>query len=280
MSEDRTEKLLEIFREDYEDVMQSVTDSDMTVASLMEMVVDCHARGVAVAWLRDVLEAQTFGILLTKALKGRHVRDVFRELFHESIPDAELDDLFHEWDRMYTNEMLMRQLDNYIFDFSEEDDGNTGEELKSTRTVPLRVITEGIEMADDMWNQYLDLETMQLVSMASTFNDFADSDDRSGITEEDIEEGWLTRFFRLPSQRDIHEYHIMEEFIDQMKPGDARNRLARAISGRGAFRRFKDAVIDMGIADKWYDYLHKAHEEIAAEWCRENGLHYAREDEK
>ena len=265
MSEDRTEKLLEIFREDYEDVMQSVTDSDMTVASLMEMVVDCHARGEAVAWLRDVLEAQTFGILLTKALKGRHVRDVFRELFHESIPDAELDDLFHEWDRMYTNEMLMRQLDNYIFDFSEEDDGNTGEELKSTRTVPLRVITEGIEMADDMWNQYLDLETMQLVSMASTFNDFADSDDRSGITEDDIEEGW-------------HAVRASPGRLGSL--AQPQRSLARAISGRGAFRRFKDAVIDMGIADKWYDYLHKAHEEIAAEWCRENGLHYAREDEK
>ena len=50
--------------------------------------------------------------------------------------------------------------------------------------------------------------------------------------------------------------------------------LARAIQGRGAFRRFKDTVYDLGIDQKWYDYQAKAYKRIATRWCEANDIEY------
>ena len=46
------------------------------------------------------------------------------------------------------------------------------------------------------------------------------------------------------------------------------------IKSSGAFRRFKDAIQDYGIADDWYKYRNKALKEIAIEWCEENGIEF------
>ena len=56
------------------------------------------------------------------------------------------------------------------------------------------------------------------------------------------------RFIRLPSKYEIHEYSIMEEFVESLPEGTMQNQLAHAIQRRGAFRRFKDAVNRMGFA--------------------------------
>lgn len=58
-------------------------------------------------------------------------------------------------------------------------------------------------------------------------------------------------FYRLPTQNEIRDYNIMEEFADTLS-GVAQERLYDALRGRGAFRRFKDTVNRMGIAQKWY----------------------------
>ena len=47
-----------------------------------------------------------------------------------------------------------------------------------------------------------------------------------------------------------------------------------AIRGKGAFRRFKDWVIDMGIEQLWYDYRDDAYKRKAAQWCEENRIEY------
>jgi len=39
----------------------------------------------------------------------------------------------------------------------------------------------------------------------------------------------------------------MEGFVEALPAGDVQNQLARAIRGKGAFRRFKDGVIYFGI---------------------------------
>jgi len=48
--------------------------------------------------------------------------------------------------------------------------------------------------------------------------------------------------------------------------------LPRAISGRGAFRYFKDTIHRYGVAEKWYAFKEEALKEIAREWCKDNGL--------
>jgi len=76
----------------------------------------------------------------------------------------------------------------------------------------------------------------------------------------------------LPSKYDIHEYSIMESFCLTVKNPKIANDLFRSISGKGAFRRFKDAVYRHSIEDGWYRFKDEAYKEIAREWCKENGI--------
>lgn len=114
--------------------------------------------------------------------------------------------------------------------------------------VKLDVILDAIEMADDNYTYFLDLETGESVFLA---DELVTGLDNEGL-EDEIEEN-LERYLRLPTKFEIHEYHIMEEFIWTLK-GDRADKLEHAIQGRGAFRRFKDMVDRMGISQQWYDF--------------------------
>ena len=83
-------------------------------------------------------------------------------------------------------------------------------------------------------------------------------------------------FYRLPTQYEIRDYDIMEEFVDILS-GNMQERLSNAICGHGAFRRFKDTVHQMGIAEKWYAFQDEAYKRKAIEWCEENDIQYVQE---
>jgi len=139
--------------------------------------------------------------------------------------------------------------------------------------VPLDIICDAIESADNEWRQYLDIESMEVVSLPeSPFMGEYDEEDEK--LADMIEEGWHTRFFGLPSKFDIHEYSIMEDFIYSLPKGRMQDFLDNAIRGKGAFRRFKDAVYRFGIEQAWYDYEAAKYRELAIEWCEEHGFEY------
>jgi len=58
----------------------------------------------------------------------------------------------------------------------------------------------------------------------------------------------------------------MERFARSLTDAAARDELDAALHGRGAFRRFKDAVQRLGIADEWYRFRDAVFEEIAIEF--------------
>lgn len=134
--------------------------------------------------------------------------------------------------------------------------------------VRIDVILDAIEMADDSYTYFLDLETGDSVFLA---DELATGLDNEGL-EDEIDEN-PGRYLRLPTKFEIHEYHIMEEFIQTLK-GERADRLEYAIQGRGAFRRFKDMVGRMGISQQWYDFQAEYYRNLAIEWCRDHGLEY------
>ena len=134
--------------------------------------------------------------------------------------------------------------------------------------VKLDVILDAIEMADDNYTYFLDLETGESVFLA---DELITGLDNEGLDHE-IEEN-PKRYLRLPTKFEIHEYHIMEEFIWTLK-GKRADKLECAIRGRGAFRRFKDMVDRMGISQQWYDFQSEYYRKLAIEWCQEHGLEY------
>lgn len=140
-------------------------------------------------------------------------------------------------------------------------------------TVKLSLVMEAIEMADDNSTAYYDLEKQELIWYTEDFGYQQDEDDE--VLEEMIEEGWRTRFFKLPDKFDINEYRFMEDFIyDEIPAGAIRDQFESAIRGRGTFRRFRNLAERLGIIDEWYDYKEKAQKKLAIEWCEENGFNY------
>ncbi len=78
----------------------------------------------------------------------------------------------------------------------------------------------------------------------------------------------------LPSKYEIHEYSMMEDFIETIDDVKLYNQLRIAITGPGAFRRFKDTCINFEIIEDWYKFRDKKYREIAINWCRENNIDY------
>ena len=66
---------------------------------------------------------------------------------------------------------------------------------------------------------------------------------------------------------------LMEDFVDTLS-SNAHDRLASVIQGKGAFRRFKDLVIKLGIDKQWYDFQADAYKRKAARWCEDNDIEY------
>lgn len=58
----------------------------------------------------------------------------------------------------------------------------------------------------------------------------------------------------LPTQYELNEYGMIQEFIETIEDKRLYNQLLIAINGRGAFRRFKDTWINFDIINDWYKF--------------------------
>ena len=135
--------------------------------------------------------------------------------------------------------------------------------------IKLQQVIQAIEEADDVFTSFLDTKTGKTVYLADPLMT-GETDETLAAEMEDTPE----RFLRFPTKYEIHQYRIMEDFIDQLSPGKAQEELAYAIRGKSAFRRFKQSVRFHGLEQRWYDYLAKAYRELAIRWCAEEGLEY------
>lgn len=79
-------------------------------------------------------------------------------------------------------------------------------------------------------------------------------------------------YIDLPDSYHINEYPMMENFVYSLPRGKNQTILYNAIQGRGAFRRFKDKLNEIGLAKTWFEYRDQQYKEIALEWCEENGI--------
>jgi hypothetical protein len=135
--------------------------------------------------------------------------------------------------------------------------------------IKLADVLEAIELASDEFEYYYHKKTGETVMYADPL--ITGIDNRE--LEADLEENF-DQYIRLPTKYEINEYHIMEEFIWSLPEGKTQEKLERAIQGRGAFRRFKDLVYDLGIEEKWFAYQAAAYKNMAIAWCKDNDIDY------
>ena len=103
--------------------------------------------------------------------------------------------------------------------------------------IKLDQVIEAIECADDIFTSFWDTQTSETIYLADPVLNGEMDEDLAAEIENDPE-----RFLRFPTKYEIHEYRIMEDFIEQLSSGKVQNKLAHAIRGKGAFRRFKDSI--------------------------------------
>lgn len=104
-------------------------------------------------------------------------------------------------------------------------------------------------------------------------NEFIYISEYSDITAEECDEIY-DNCIGLPTKYYIDEYEMMEEFIETIEDVNTYNNLEIAISGKGAFRRFKDTCINYEIIDDWYKFRDSKYKEIAIEWCNKNNIEF------
>jgi len=78
----------------------------------------------------------------------------------------------------------------------------------------------------------------------------------------------------LPSKYEIDEYKMVKDFCLTIKDVKIQNILMITIEGKGAFRRFKDAVIEFNIEMDWYSFRDRRYKYLAIEWCQNNDIEY------
>ena len=130
----------------------------------------------------------------------------------------------------------------------------------------LEDIIDAIEFSDGDVEYFLDRETAEVVMISEMT---MTSEEREAACDALDAHG----FYRLPTREDLGDYDIMASFVDTLS-GTAQERLETAISGRGAFRRFKDEVWRLGLEAQWYAWHDGAYRRKAIEWCEENGIEY------
>ena len=78
----------------------------------------------------------------------------------------------------------------------------------------------------------------------------------------------------MPSQYDVNQYQIMENFADNVNDVRIAKKLWIALNGRKPFRHFKDRINYLGIAQDYYKFRFQAYLDIAVEWCEDNKIPY------
>ncbi len=151
--------------------------------------------------------------------------------------------------------------------------------------VSLRDFIEEMDLMSDEATAYINRKTGELITLTheelALAEDPEEAEDAAQWQKELLPKARevlaAEDFIPLPGKFEIHEWSIMERFARSLTDAAVSDELDAALHGRGAFRRFKDAVHRLGIADEWYRFRDAALEEIAIEFLEAHGIAYQRE---
>ncbi|MBQ7669757.1 MAG: hypothetical protein IJS45_03440 [Clostridia bacterium] len=133
------------------------------------------------------------------------------------------------------------------------------------KVIPISVIVDAIEETFEGWQQYYNVVSGEVESVPDSDSYGADMSEYEELCEK-IDSS--DEYVRLPSQYDLHEYSIMEDFAEEKND----ERLFRALRGRRPFRNFKDTAENIGLIEEYYRFRTEAFTDIARRWCRDNDI--------
>ena len=134
-------------------------------------------------------------------------------------------------------------------------------EKKKALKIDLDELCSAIEDSSYEHEYYLDLETGEILFIS----DYMD-DEETGKLKDQVEEDSY-RYERIPEAESHEGYEDMVEFIATVKDERLVELLEVAINGKGAFRRFKNVLLNYPEErESWVQFKDDRMEEKALEW--------------
>lgn len=146
--------------------------------------------------------------------------------------------------------------------------------------VKMSDVVDALELNSDESRSFLNMKTGEVVTL--TTEDIAMASLGGNIDDmpkwqryfiqiaRDIENN-VDTYVELPGKYEINEYGIMERFCYSL-PESISDKLCALITGKGAFRRFKDSLERYRLEDRWKAYHENALKELALSWIKDHNL--------
>jgi hypothetical protein len=143
---------------------------------------------------------------------------------------------------------------------------------KKVLDIDLDELCQAMDDSSYEHDYYLDLETGDILFVSENMDD-----EESRKLREQIEEG-SDRYELVPKADSNEGYGDMEDFIYTVEDLHLAELLMVAINGRGAFRRFKDVLLNYPEArDRWFSFKDERVQQRALEWLDDIGVSLAEE---
>jgi hypothetical protein len=154
--------------------------------------------------------------------------------------------------------------------------------MKNNKPVKLVDLVSEIELQIDDTFTFINTKTGEVITLMreeigaaedekplENFPDWQRENIKKAISIIEDEDGVYVDF---TLRNDYNEYDIVQDFIGTLVDEDIREKMIEAIQGRGAFRRFKDGIIEYGVDKHWYKYKESMIKELVIEWCKEHDI--------
>ena len=173
--------------------------------------------------------------------------------------------------------------------------------MKRKVKVNLAELAIALDTNSPEMHNYLDLETGEIVTITEEiawelkqiYDEIYDEERNRVVTLEEhlqgrddpdwqkemlleadrVEQGYGARYILVERDDPYGDYNDMERFIRRVEDPQLRERLWRAIKGRGAFRYFKDLLTrHPDVRDQWFDFKDAQLERRLARWLEDNDI--------
>jgi len=138
---------------------------------------------------------------------------------------------------------------------------------KKQLNIDLDELCEAMEDSSYEHEYYLDLETGEILFVSEYMDDEETEKLRCQIEED------YNRYERIPRAESHEGYEDMADFIATIENRHLAELLEVAVNGKGAFRRFKDVLLDYPEErERWFQFKDERMEQRAVEWLDDIGV--------
>ena len=145
-------------------------------------------------------------------------------------------------------------------------------DLQDGRIIMVKIDTR--YQLDQIYDEY-SLDTAEELDLPLILDrlDISDWERQELLEADEVEAGLDERYIRIPKAVSRQEYQDIEEFIETVQDPRLKEHLEQAISGREAFRGFKDVLLSYPEEqERWFAFQNGRQRQRVLEWLAGEGI--------